>query len=229
MNILGRIDDRVREVLEKRRMGFYVGVVSNAMQSFRRSAVDAEWGPTLERIRRISSPILDVIPARGTRMAVLSQDGVPEFGAVVGKIWDELGLAEHMTAWLRANLEEHPGHIELGADKGLRIVVGTNTVDIEPIEEGRVEIVASHVVVDSDDIRLVDESADDPVPLSSLVEGELDDIESTLGPISQWYNEGVAAAQATPGVPVNAEWTDEEVLAEPYSAGEVGSDHVTAE
>jgi len=60
-------------------------------------------------------------------MAVISQDGVPELGAVLGQIWDD--LAAPMTVWLRANLAASPGHLEVGAEKGIRIRVGDNSAD----------------------------------------------------------------------------------------------------
>lgn len=132
MSFFDFLDDRIQEHLNVDiRPGFYVGVVSNALQSFRRVAIDANWGPTLEQARRVSSPLLDVIPAVDTRMAVISQDGVPEFPAVFGKVWDDEGLAADMTAWLRSNLQEHPGHVELGAEDGIRIRLGSNTAEID--------------------------------------------------------------------------------------------------
>lgn len=142
MGLFEYIHQKIDEALSSRRIGFFVGAVSNALRDFRRTDVDAEWGPTLERARRIASPVVDVIPAVGTRMAVLSQDGVPEFPAVVGQIWDD--MADEMTAWLRANLEQHPGHIELGADKGLRIIVGEHRTELEPTNNGE-------MVIESDD------------------------------------------------------------------------------
>ncbi|MFB6372700.1 MAG: hypothetical protein ABEN55_06225 [Bradymonadaceae bacterium] len=140
MNLFDHIEDLVDRALKSRRLGFYVGVVSHALRSLRRVDVDAEWGPTMKRLRRISSPILDVIPATGTRMAVLSQDGVPSLGAILGQVWDDAGTADDMTAWLRANLEEKSGHLELGAEEGLRIKVGQNAAEIEKTEDGRIVI-----------------------------------------------------------------------------------------
>lgn len=139
MSWLDYIDERWHELREKHlRPGFYIGTVSNALQSLRRMAVDAEWGATLEQARRISSPLLDVIPAADTRMAIISQDGLPELPAVLGKIWDDAAPVDEMTAWLRANLEEHAGHIELGADKGIRIQVGYDRTSISETDTGEI-------------------------------------------------------------------------------------------
>lgn len=146
-DVFDYIDDRTKELLDTEyRPGFYIAKVTNALQTLRRAQLTPEWMDegALEQARRISSPLLDVIPAVGTRMATLSQDGVPEYPAWVGKIWDDEGPVSAMTAWLRANLEEHPGHVELGAEDGIRIKVGANTEQIDETADGE-------VVVESED------------------------------------------------------------------------------
>lgn len=232
MRIFDYIDERVEELLGRRRMGFYVGRVSNALQSWRRVAVDAEWGPTLERVRRISSPVLDVIPARGTRLAVFSQDGVPEFGAVIGQIWDDLGGPELMSAWLRANLEKHPGHIELGATQGLRIVVGENVVDIEPTATGRIEIKAEgSVVVNAPEVRLGSAGASDAVALEKPTRSELDALWLALNTHVHPVVTPGAGSTFTPVIPLTPptipDPAPEGMLA--GASGPVGAEKVTAE
>lgn len=143
------IQRAVDAAFRRLRLGFYHATVSSSPDSFRRQDVDAEWGPTLPKARRISSPILDVVPALGTRLAMLSQDGVPEFAAWIGQVWDDAGTPKAMTAWLRANLLTHPGHLELGATKGIRVRVGSNTIDITPTADGTLEIDATNIKLGS--------------------------------------------------------------------------------
>lgn len=135
----------VRDELETQtRFGFYVGTVTNALQSFRRADVQPEWlevdSESLEKLLRIASPILDVVYAVGTRVAVISQDGLPEAGAVLGAVTDDKQDGSARTVWIRADLEQHTGHIEIGATKGVRIFVGTNPGDLTPVSEDDIEL-----------------------------------------------------------------------------------------
>lgn len=139
------IDRAIQNAFRRIRLGFYHATVSGSPDEYQRQDVDAEWGPTLKRVRRIASPILDVVAPLGARMAVLSQDGVPEYAATIGQVWDDLGTPKAMTAWLRANLLKHPGHVELGATKGVRIRVGANTVTVTPLADGTLELDATNI------------------------------------------------------------------------------------
>lgn len=141
----GLIDRAIAAAFRKVRLGFYHATTSSSPDDYRRQSGTAEWGPDIRGLRRISSPILDIIPAIGTRLAVLSQDGVAEFGAFIGQVWDDSNTAAAMTAWLRANLVDHPGQLELGATEGIRIRVGTNTIDITPLADGTVEIDGTNI------------------------------------------------------------------------------------
>lgn len=143
--IIDAIDDRIPSWLGKnRRLGFF-RAVGSAAQSLRRVDLDADFGIPFRKVQRISSPLLDVIPAAGTPLAVLARHGVPEFPAYVGAIWDDVQTAGGMTAWLRANLEEHAGYVELGAENGVRIVVESNGGDITPVDADTIELEASTV------------------------------------------------------------------------------------
>ncbi len=139
----------VRRYLQRYRLGWWHSTTTNGGDDFGRLAATASWGPNQSRIRRIASPLLDVIPAIGTRVAVVAQDGVPSFPAWIGQIWDDLGPPAQMTAWLRAHLAEHPGQVELGAIEGVRIYVGTNNVDVDPVGVG-------HIVIGNGTVDLVD-------------------------------------------------------------------------
>ncbi len=140
---IATITERIVDgALRKVRMGFYHATISSSPDEFQRQDGDAEWGPTLKKLRRISSPIVDVVAPLGARMAVLSQDGVPEFGATIGQVWDDLGTPKKMTAWLRANLLKHPGHVELGVLNGsiqIRIRT-TNSGEMTPLANGKMYI-----------------------------------------------------------------------------------------
>lgn len=177
---LDYIDERWKELMESElRPGFYAAAVSNALQSLRRVAIDAEWGPTLEQARRISSPILDVIPSVETRVAVISQDGVPEFPAVLGKLWDDAAPADEMTVWLRANLQEHAGHVELGAENGLRIKVGVNDGSIEETNDGV-------IALDGDEAHILGDTH--KLSRGDRVSSELADIKSSLNAVISYVN-----------------------------------------
>src|SRR5690554_2674098 len=146
MDIFDLINDEFDRLLRRVRKGFYIARITDPAQTYRRVQTVPDWltEGALDNMRRIASPILDVIPAVGARMAVISQDGVPELGAVLGQIWDD--LAPKMTVWLRANLQKSPGHLEVGATQGLRIRVGENTADgsaafeIDETEDGEIVI-----------------------------------------------------------------------------------------
>src|SRR5699024_10002275 len=90
MDIFDLINDEIARALGRIRKGFYIARVSSPSQTYRRAQIVPEWlvEGALDNVRRIASPILDVIPAAGARMAILSQDGVPELGAVMGQVWD---------------------------------------------------------------------------------------------------------------------------------------------
>lgn len=147
--MIAQIEHVISRYLQRYRLGWYISTTKNAGDEFGRMSADAEWGPNQSRIRRIASPILDVIPAIGTRVAVVAQDGVPSFPAWIGQVWDDLGTPAQMTAWLRAQLAEHPGQIELGATEGVRVYVGPNGVEIDPVGAG-------HIVIGNGTVDLVD-------------------------------------------------------------------------
>jgi len=150
-DVFDYIDEKLEDVWRDRRPGFYAAKVTGVLQSFRRQQLDPAWMDTaFDGIRRISSPILDVIPAVGMRMAVLSEDGVPERAAYIGRLWDD--AAQKLTVWLRANLATDPGRLEVGATKSLHIRVGgedagakaDESVALEQLADGtvRVEVVS---------------------------------------------------------------------------------------
>lgn len=139
-----RLEAYVRKVMERWRIGWYRATVSSTGPTHRRVSIDPDWcETTLRRALRISSPILDVTPAVGTRVAVASQDGVPEVPAVLGQLWDDKAAPGNMSVWLRADLALHEGHAEIGATKSLHLVVGANPVDITPLDDGSIKIEAS--------------------------------------------------------------------------------------
>lgn len=207
------IEFKIRRALRRLRTGFYHALVSGSDDEFRRHAVDAEWGPTLNNVRRISSPILDIIPSIGTRVAVLSQDGVPEFAAMIGQVWDDLGTPKKMTAWLRANLQEHPGHIELGGEKGIRIVIGANPGSITPPADGS-------AVIDADLVEVGGESLSTWLARADRVEGRLQAIETYINSHEHNYITPLlpsAAAPTTGRVPLSVSTT---------SPGDTAADNV---
>lgn len=175
--------DAIRKMAaDGRTRGWYLAQITSVARSWRRVQLRPSWTTdALEHARRISSPILDVIPAVGTRVAVISEDGVIEAPAVIGQVWDNASTAEDMTAWLRAHLAEHPGHLELGATNSIRLCVGENTVDITPLEDGRLHIEATgKVVLDAPRIELGENASDGLVRKS--------DLQSALSTIKSAFN-----------------------------------------
>ncbi len=149
--------NELRREMRGRRRGYYASRVTDALQSLKRVQHLPEWlaEGAIDNAKRISSPLVDVIPAVGTRLAMISQDGDPDRPAWFGQVWDE--LAEQMTAWLRANLAEHPGYVELGAENGLTIIIGEQRLDITP-ENGVLRIhakgIGAKVIVEGANIEL---------------------------------------------------------------------------
>lgn len=184
--------------------GFYTALITAVDRSFRRAQVKPEWcDDALEHVRRISDPVLDTVPAVGTRVAIVNQDGVAEAPAYVGAVWDDQTTAANMTAWLRAHLAKHPGHLELGATKGLRLRVGTNDVEITPLPDGRLLIEATgDVIVSAPAVRLGTDSADDGVVRRS-------DLQDALSEVSRQFAQHVhtvpnAGTTSQPVVPFSA-------------------------
>jgi hypothetical protein len=195
--VIEMLIERVLDELKReRRFGFYVSQIRSAVQSYRRIQHSPEWldGGPVDHAKRIASPILDIIPPLGARMAMLSQDGLPELAASLGMVWDE--LVEPLTVWVRANLAQHPGHIEVGAIKGIRIIIraedvakAKGTPEQDPLPDGTIAIEADEVLLGADD-------ATKEVALGPDVEDELDDISNTLDAIEQW----ISAVSAAVGV-----------------------------
>jgi hypothetical protein len=150
--------NELRREIRGRRKGYYVSLVTDAVQSFRRLQHAPEWlaegAPDLAK--RIGSPILDVIPAVGSRLAMISQDGDPDRAAWFGQVWDE--LASELTVWIRANLASDPGRIELGANKSIHIRIGSAGDDtsgeftLTPLDDGtvRIQTASGQFVIDQD-------------------------------------------------------------------------------
>lgn len=224
------IDMLIEEVLSylkrERRLGFYISEVKSAVQSYRRAQHKPEWldEGVANNARRIASPILDIIPPVAARMAVLSQDGLPEFAGVLGMVWDE--KVQPLTAWIRANLAQHPGHIEIGAIKGIRIVIRTEdaakakeTPDQNPLPDGTIAI--------EGDVLLGAADATKEVALGPDVKVELVKIQDSVAPVVAWFNTVLVAANAA-GSPIPPLSVPPGPPSTPYAAGDVSATKVKA-
>lgn len=150
----------VVRVLNQWRLGWYRARVSGSPRTHRRADVDPEWGATLQKALRVSSPILDVLFAAGTPVVVISRDGIPEHPAILGQLWDDTTPADGMTVWIRADLATQPGHVEIGATKSILFRVGSNTGSITPLADGTIRIETTGAVqVEGASIRLGDGAA----------------------------------------------------------------------
>lgn len=129
-----------------RRQGWYMGIVSHAAQSYRRVQIKPSWleEGAIDHVRRISSPILDVLPTDKARLAILSEDGDPDRAAWIGEVWDNARAA--MTVWLRANLSAEPGRLEIGSARSIHIRLATAEDDpsaaftLTPLPDGAIHI-----------------------------------------------------------------------------------------
>ena len=121
--------------------GFYVGDITNPKQSKRRIQASADWAADGEipQVVRIASPILDIIPPVGIKVAMMARDGVTEYAAYLGQFFDD-GAVDKMTAWIRANLTDEPGHIEVGGEKSVKIYVGSNSGSTSSPGSGKIYI-----------------------------------------------------------------------------------------
>lgn len=104
----------VHDTLRTYSLGAYRAVVSG-LSSASQVLVDPDWLGAPVRARTVESPILDIRPKRGTPMAVVCQDAAPSFPLALGQLKEE-GASEAMTAWVRADLDEEPDVIRVGAE-----------------------------------------------------------------------------------------------------------------
>lgn len=202
-------EDLIPEALQDVRAGHYIAAVTGVYRSFRRLQIKPEWNDDpIDWTVRVASPILDVLPAAGTRMAVLSQDGAVDYAATIGQIWDE--LAPRMTVWIRAHLGTQPGRLEVGAERSIHIRAGTldavsneaaDSLGIEELPDGtiRVEVASGarielrpdgDVVVEPASGRhvLLGAGATQALARADKVDQRLAEHEGKLAYISAWAN-----------------------------------------
>lgn len=136
----------VDQAIGRLRIGFY-SARATANRTFRRVDATADWGTDVRSLRRVSNPILDVVPKVGAKLAIISHDGVVELGAWIGEIFDD--ESDPGTVWIRADLDAKPGHLNLAATSSITIRAGgTNdgvTVDVQA--DGTVLVDGSKVVL----------------------------------------------------------------------------------
>lgn len=179
---MGMLQDTIlSEIRRAFRIGFYVADVKKAAtNAVRSSSIFTDWDTTMEHVGRVSSPLLDVIPAVGTKVAILSRDGVPSRAAILGAFVATGETVSSFTAWIRANLEQKPGQVEIGAESGIRITIRNNDGDLETIEAQSIWIEADKVVLKSGDIRLGSDGVTKRVALAEDVEAELASIRADV-------------------------------------------------
>jgi len=182
MGLWDAIEDLRRE-LRERRPGFYAATVSAAGDAMRRVQLVPEWlqDGALDRALAILPPLLDVVPPVGARLATMGRDGLPARPAWFGVLWDR---APELTAWLRADLARHAGHVELGGLKSVRLRVGEDLVTIQPQPDGTVLIEATgpgaRIIVSAPDVRLGSEAATKKVALAEDVEARFEELETAF-------------------------------------------------
>lgn len=205
------IEERIDHALERRRrIGWYVGTVYKGLGELARHAVTTDYDVALDKVLRISSPILDVVPGK-QRLALLSRWGMPEWPAALGALWDDKWQPAMMKVWLRADLESHDGHAEFGTTKSLTIRVGSNNVTLTELPDGTLRL-------DADTEIQLGENAVDKVALDSLVESELADLWDAVNTHTHTIPAGTNPSGGTSGPSSSA-----------GSAGSVGASLVKAE
>jgi hypothetical protein len=195
MTIWDALSELRREV-RGRRPGFYASRVSAAADALRRVQLVPEWlqDGAIEQALAILPPLLDVAPPVGARLATMGRDGLPGRPAWFGVLWDR---TQTMTAWLRADLARHAGHVELGATSSVRIRVGADLVTIQPQPDGTLLIEASgRVIVSAPDVRLGSDAATKKVALAEDVEARFEALEAAL---TTHVHPGVASGGASTG------------------------------
>lgn len=194
MTIWDALSELRREVRE-RRPGFYASRVSAAADALRRVQLVPEWlqDGAINQALAILPPLLDVAPPVGARLATMGRDGLPGRPAWFGVLWDR---TQTMTAWLRADLARHAGHVEMGATQSVRIRVGADLVTIQPQPDGTLLIEASgRIVVAAPDVRLGSDAATKKVALAEDVEARFEALEVAF--LSHVHGGVTAGASAT--------------------------------
>ena len=161
-------EDLIPDAIEQVRAGHYIAAITGVYRSFRRTQISPEWNDDpIDWVVRIASPILDVMPAAGTRMAVMSQDGAVDYAATVGQIWDD--LAPQMTVWIRAHLGTQPGRLEVGAARSVKITAGVedtlgvdamDSLGIEELPDGMFKVEAPTIHIGNDAGEVVRDLSD---------------------------------------------------------------------
>ena len=227
---------QIRREIRQRRQGFYVSVCSIAEQTFRRVQHVPLWldDGAIDYGRRIASPILDVIPAVGARLAVISEDGDPNRSAWIGQVWDD--LMPKLTVWIRANLAMEPGRLEVGANGSIHIVVrGEDGADVKggftmtPLDDGTITIENENasltiqpdgtLVFDGAGVKL-GKNATQRVALSDKVEARLNALEQ--------YVKNHEHLFVAPAIPASASPTAGKVVGVPDPVSPVTPSNATA-
>lgn len=131
----------MREIVEKYRLGTYVGKIGAAYDAFGRADVIPEWmQDPYTAVRVVTVPIMDVKPKSGSNVAVVSQDGVPSHPLNFGVIYDGSFTLADQTVWVRADLDGQPGQLELGATQAVQVNVGPKADSLAPLAAGKVSI-----------------------------------------------------------------------------------------
>ena len=152
MSVLDSIKAKVERVLSAYRLGAYLAT-SHGARSLDRVSVKPEWCDTaLDEALVARCPIMDVRHADGAHLAVISRDGIPEHAVVVGQVSVPGDTTAQQTVWLRADLQQKPGELQIGAEHGVRVVVGTSKpVDLVPLDDGfKIETSAGSLHVHDD-------------------------------------------------------------------------------
>lgn len=137
--LMGTVRGEAGEMQRQVRAGIYRAIVKGH-SSLARLSVTASWledGQVLPNALRVAPSLLDVVEAIGTPVAIVSEDGQPARPLVLGAVTDETQPITARPSWIRALLHEAAkrAHLEIGATSGVRVKVGTNTGDVNPLAD----------------------------------------------------------------------------------------------
>jgi hypothetical protein len=151
----------VRQIFDEKiaglRIGYHVARVNAAASRF---SVSSRLYRGQASVAQIQSPMIDAKPKIGQRVAIVSENGGPSFGAIIGVVWDENNNASTMQAWLRSDENVAPGVTELGATRLLRIKVGENNLTFsaddlpESLTDASVTLQPGRILLKALDLRI---------------------------------------------------------------------------
>ena len=170
----------VTGIIRNFRLGMYFGKNGRQYDGYGRTTVHPSWcEDPLTEAKRVSSPILDVKPPSGSTAAVISLDGIPGHPVNIGVTYDTSYQLSDQTVWVRADLDEVPGVLEVGANQCIRLQVGDKPQSVSQPAPQKIVIANDVVDVVEQTLKTQEDFADILQALNTYFV-EVANVESTL-------------------------------------------------